>query len=64
MQIPQMLMFQLSQQQGGGIYFKMGVSMDLQEHLAVDTVKFIEKFEKTPSPVPEHDDHDHEHTDE
>ena len=64
-EIPQMLMFQLSQQQGGGIYFKMGVAMDLQEHLkAVDTVKFIEKFEKTPSPVPTHDhDHDHEHED-
>ncbi|MHA1745866.1 MAG: hypothetical protein ACTSWW_07690, partial [Promethearchaeota archaeon] len=60
-EIPQMLMFQLSQQQGGGIYFKMGVAMDLQEHADVDTVKFIEKFEKTPSPVPADHDHEHDH---
>ncbi|UYP47406.1 hypothetical protein NEF87_003691 [Candidatus Lokiarchaeum ossiferum] len=63
-EIPQMLMFQLAQQQGG-IYFKMGASMDLQEHLPdVDTVKFVEVFAKTPAPVAEHDhehDHDHDH---
>ncbi len=66
-EIPQMLTFQLAQQQGG-IYFKMGVSMDLQENLPdVDTVKFVEVFKKTPAPVPhdhdhsDHDHHDHEH---
>ena len=62
-EIPQMLSFQLAQQQGG-IYFKMGVSMDLQENLPdVDTVKFIEVYSKTPAPIPgEHNhEHDHEH---
>jgi len=58
-EVPQMVMFQLAQQQGG-IYFKMGTAMDLQEHLEeVGTVKFVEKFEKTP--IPEAHDHDHAH---
>ncbi|MHA1612960.1 MAG: hypothetical protein ACTSYU_12960, partial [Promethearchaeota archaeon] len=52
-EIPQMLMFQLAQQQGG-IYFKMGVSMDIQEHFKeIEIVKFCEVFKRTPSPVPE-----------
>ena len=55
-EIPQMLMFQLAQQQNGGLYFKMGVAMDLQDNLPeVGKVKFVEVFEKNPSPVPEHD---------
>ena len=37
--------------------------MDLQEHVPdVETVRFIEKFEKMPMPQHDHDhDHDHEH---
>lgn len=66
-EVPQMMMFQLAQQQGG-LYFKMGSSMDMQEHLEnVDTVKFVEVFEKPPAPTHDHDhdhDHDHNHTDE
>ena len=58
-EIPQMLMFQLAQQQNGGLYFKMGVAMDLQDNLPdVGTVKFVELFAKNPAPVPEHD-HNH-----
>ena len=62
-EIPQMLTFQLAQQQGG-IYFKMGTSMDMQENFDdVDTVKFVEVFEKPPAPTHDHDhDHDHDHT--
>ena len=59
--IPQMLAFQLAQQQGG-IYFKMGLSMDLQEHMdEVETVRFIETYEKRAEM--EHD-HDHDHAEE
>lgn len=51
-EIPQMLVFQLAQQQGG-IYFKMGASMDMQENLDyVDTVKFVEVYAKPPAPTP------------
>ncbi|MHA1777384.1 MAG: hypothetical protein DRO88_03135 [Promethearchaeia archaeon] len=63
-EIPQMLMFQLAQQQGG-IYFKMGASMDIQEYFKdIDVVKFSEVFPRTPAPTPgAHDhEHDHEHT--
>ncbi len=61
-EIPQMMMFQLAQQQGG-IYFKMGSAMDMQENLdGVETVKFVEVFEKTPAPTHTHDhEHEHEH---
>ena len=60
-EIPQMLMFQLAQQQGG-IYFKMGTSMDIQEHFKdIEVVKFSEVFKRTPVPVPHDHDHDHDH---
>ena len=62
-EIPQALVFQLAQQQGG-IYFKFGLSMDLQEHMPdVDTVKFSEIYAKTPVPgAGEPDDHEgHDH---
>ncbi|MHA1674984.1 MAG: hypothetical protein ACTSYI_15315 [Promethearchaeota archaeon] len=63
-EIPQMLMFQLAQQQGG-IYFKMGTSMDIQEHFKdIEIVKFSEVFKRTPSPVPQEHDHDHDHDEE
>jgi len=57
--IPQNIVFQMAQQQGG-IYFKMGLAYDLQEFMDdVDVVKFVETYEK-----PESHDHDHDHDDE
>jgi peptidylprolyl isomerase len=51
-EIPQAYLFQQNL-----IYFKFGLSMDLQEHLPdVQTVRFIEKFEKLPAM-----NHEHEH---
>lgn len=61
-EIPQMLMFQLAQQQGG-IYFKMGAAMDIQESFKeeVDTVKFSDVFPRTPVPTADDHAHDHDH---
>ena len=40
----------------------MGASMDIQEHLGIETVKFVEVYAKPPAPEVNHDhDHDHEH---
>ncbi len=64
-EVPQALAFQLGQQGQQALYFKFGVAMDLQEHIDnVDTVKFIETYEKPPAPaeMAEHD-HDHDHDD-
>jgi FKBP-type peptidyl-prolyl cis-trans isomerase 2 len=64
-EIPQAYIFQQQL-----IYFKFGLSMDLQEHIPnVETVRFIEKFEKMPGMAHDHDhdhdhDHEHEHADE
>ncbi len=57
-ELPQMFVFQIAQQQGG-LYFKMGASMDIQEHLGVETVKFVEVYAKPPTP--EVHDHEHDH---
>ncbi len=60
-ELPQMFVFQIAQQQGG-LYFKMGASMDIQEHLGVETVKFVEVYAKPPVPEVNHEhDHDHDH---
>ncbi len=62
-ELPQMFVYQIAQQQGG-LYFKMGASMDIQEHLGVETVKFVEVYAKPPAPEVNHEhshDHDHEH---
>ncbi|MHA1720247.1 MAG: FKBP-type peptidyl-prolyl cis-trans isomerase [Promethearchaeota archaeon] len=62
-ELPQMFVYQIAQQQGG-LYFKMGASMDIQEHLGVNTVKFVEVYAKPPTPEVNHDhshEHDHEH---
>ena len=58
-ELPQMFVYQIAQQQGG-LYFKMGASMDIQEHLGIKTVKFIEVYTKPPVPEVNHE-HDHEH---
>ncbi len=58
-ELPQMFVYQIAQQQGG-LYFKMGASMDIQEHLGVETVKFIEVYTKPPIPEVSHD-HEHDH---
>jgi len=58
-ELPQMFVYQIAQQQGG-LYFKMGASMDIQEHLGVETVKFIEVYTKPPTPEVSHD-HEHDH---
>ncbi|WP_457557262.1 FKBP-type peptidyl-prolyl cis-trans isomerase [Candidatus Harpocratesius sp.] len=60
-EIPQMLMFQLAQQQGG-IYFKMGVAMDIHEYFKnIDTVKFSDVFPRTPAPTSSSEEHNHSH---
>ncbi len=62
-ELPQMFVFQIAQQQGG-LYFKMGASMDIQEHLDVETVKFVEVYAKPPTPEVhdhDHEEHDHDH---
>ena len=59
-ELPQMFVFQIAQQQGG-LYFKMGASMDIQEHLGVETVKFVEVYAKPPTPEVHDHDHDHDH---
>ncbi|MHA1474593.1 MAG: FKBP-type peptidyl-prolyl cis-trans isomerase, partial [Promethearchaeota archaeon] len=59
-ELPQMFVFQIAQQQGG-LYFKMGASMDIQEHLSVETVKFVEVYAKPPTPEVHDHEHDHEH---
>ena len=62
-ELPQMFVYQIAQQQGG-LYFKMGASMDIQEHLSIETVKFVEVYAKPPVPEVNHEhthDHDHEH---
>ncbi|QEE15462.1 peptidylprolyl isomerase [Promethearchaeum syntrophicum] len=59
-ELPQMFVYQIAQQQGG-LYFKMGASMDIQEHLGIETVKFVEVYAKPPVPEVNHDEHDHDH---
>ncbi len=60
-ELPQMFVYQIAQQQGG-LYFKMGASFDIQEHLGVETVKFVEVYAKPPVPEVNHEhSHDHEH---
>ena len=59
-ELPQMFVFQIAQQQGG-LYFKMGASMDIQEHLGVETVKFVEVYAKPPTPEVHDHEHDHDH---
>ncbi|MFX1314703.1 MAG: helix-hairpin-helix domain-containing protein [Promethearchaeota archaeon] len=44
--IPKMFLFQ------NLTYFKFGLAMDLQTHLEIGDVKFIEVFEKIPVPIP------------
>lgn len=48
------------------LMFKFGLAMDLQGGLdgAIDTVRFVEVFEKPPTPEPHVHDHDHDHSEE
>ena len=58
--ISQMVAYQLSQQQGG-MFLKMGIARDLQEHLDYGTIRFFETFEKYEPPVmPETDENESE----
>lgn len=60
-ELPQAVAFQLGQQQGS-VYFKFGVSMDLQEHIPdVENVKFSEVYTKYPAMGAHDHDHDHDH---